>query len=83
MLDPTFPDYVVRIGATLSQEMHDQEINLLKANNDCFAWSHEDMTGISPDVITHKLNVDPEHKPVKQKQQKFAPERNQIINDDV
>ena len=65
------------------KKWRDLVINFLKANKDCFAWSHEDMTGISPDVITHKLNVDPEHKQVKKKRRKFALERNQIINDEV
>lgn len=41
------------------------------------------MTGISPDVITHELNADPEHKTVKQKRRKFTHERNQIINNEV
>ncbi|KAJ9547608.1 hypothetical protein OSB04_020151 [Centaurea solstitialis] len=40
---------------------------------DCFAWSHEDMAGIDPDIISHKLNVDPTFKPIKQKRRKFAP----------
>ncbi|XP_056698514.1 uncharacterized protein [Spinacia oleracea] len=41
------------------------------------------MTGISPDVITHKLNVNPNFKPVKQKRRKFSPERNKIIDEKV
>lgn len=41
------------------------------------------MKGINPNVITHKLNVDPNAKPVKQKRRKFAPERNKIINKEV
>src|SRR6187397_3237078 len=41
------------------------------------------MKGISPEVITHKLNVDPMHTPVKQKRRKFAPERNKIINEEI
>ncbi|KAJ9542393.1 hypothetical protein OSB04_028899 [Centaurea solstitialis] len=52
-------------------------------HSDCFAWSHEDMVGIDPDIISHKLNVDPSFKPVKQKRRKFAPERNKVINDEV
>lgn len=47
--------------------MHEQVTNFLKTNQDLFAWAYEEMTGISLDVITHKLNVDPEHKLVKQK----------------
>ncbi|KAJ9538829.1 hypothetical protein OSB04_031562 [Centaurea solstitialis] len=54
-----------------------------KEHSDCFAWSHEDMVGIDPNIISHKLNVDPSFKPVKQKRRKFAPERNKVINDEV
>ncbi|KAJ9560505.1 hypothetical protein OSB04_005665 [Centaurea solstitialis] len=52
-------------------------------HSDCFAWTHEDMVGIDPDIISHKLNVDPTFKPIKQKRRKFAPERNKVINDEV
>ncbi|KAJ0509715.1 putative nucleotidyltransferase, Ribonuclease H [Helianthus annuus] len=48
-----------------------------------FAWKHEDMTGISKDVITHKLGIDRSFKPVQQKIRKFAPERNIIIQEEV
>ncbi|KAJ9561498.1 hypothetical protein OSB04_006658 [Centaurea solstitialis] len=54
-----------------------------RRNSDCFAWSHEDMVEIDPNIISHKLNVDPSFKPVKQKRRKFAPERNKVINDEV
>ena len=53
-----------RIGTTLSPEMRTRLIQFLKENLDVFAWSHEDMPGISPKIIQHKLNVDPERKPV-------------------
>lgn len=48
-----------------------------------FAWSHEDMSGIDPSVIVHKLNVDPGHRLVKQKRRSYAPERNQAAADEV
>ncbi|XP_074298696.1 uncharacterized protein LOC141629620 [Silene latifolia] len=50
---------------------------------DCFAWSHSDMIGIDPGVITHKLSVDPSYKLVQQKRRKFASERDQVINQEV
>ncbi|XP_074301041.1 uncharacterized protein LOC141632388 [Silene latifolia] len=50
---------------------------------DCFAWSHNDMVGIDPSIITHKLSVDPSYKPIQQKRRKIAPERNQVINQEV
>ena len=53
-----------RIGTTLSPEIRTRLIKFLKENLDVFAWSHEDMPGISPKIIQHKLNVNPERKPV-------------------
>ncbi|KAL5554777.1 hypothetical protein UlMin_042178 [Ulmus minor] len=41
------------------------------------------MTGIDPDIVVHRLQVDPDHPPVKQKRRKFAPERNKVINEEV
>ena len=55
---------MMRIGTTLSLEMRTRLIQFLKKNLDIFAWSHEDMPGISPKVIQHKLNMNPERKPV-------------------
>ena len=72
-----------RIRMTLSLKMKSMLIQFLKENLDVFAWSHEDMPGISPKVIEHKFNVNPEKKPVQQKQWAFTPERNQAITDEV
>ena len=57
----------MRMGMTLSLEMRTRLIQFLKKNLDVFAWSHEDMPGISPKVIQPTLNVNPERKPVDRK----------------
>ena len=41
------------------------------------------MPGIAPEVIQHKLNVNPERKPVQQRRRVFAPERNQAVTEEV
>lgn len=41
------------------------------------------MPGVSPELIVHKLNIDPRVKPVQQKRRYFAPERNQSVVDEV
>ncbi|KAK0594549.1 hypothetical protein LWI29_017364 [Acer saccharum] len=41
------------------------------------------MIGIDPEVMVHRLQVDPDHQPVKQKRRKFAPERNKVINEEI
>ena len=41
------------------------------------------MGGIDPTIITHRLNVNPSFKPVKQKRRSFAPESQKAINEEV
>ena len=41
------------------------------------------MTGIDPDIVVHRLQVDPDHPPVKQKRRKFTPECSKVINEEV
>ena len=48
-----------------------------------FAWSHEDVLGIPVNIIQHRLNVDPEKKPVQQRRRVFAPEWNKAVMDEV
>ena len=67
-----------RIGTTLSPEMRAKLVQFLKENLDVFAWSHEDMSGIAPEIIQHKLNVNPDRKPIQQKRRVFALERDQL-----
>ncbi|XP_074300718.1 uncharacterized protein LOC141632026 [Silene latifolia] len=82
-LDEEHPDRTVLIGATCSKELRNRLIQFLKNNMDCFAWSHNDMVGIDPSVISHKLSVNPSCTPVQQKRRKFAAKRNEVINEEV
>ena len=61
-----------KIGMALSPEMRTRLIQFLKENRDAFARSHEDMLGIAPEVIQHKLNVNLERKPIQQRRRVFA-----------
>lgn len=68
-----------RVGQSLIPKLRTQIKNFLKANSDVFAWSHEDMLGIDPEVIAHRLNVNPGYKPVWRKMRSFNPERYEAI----
>ena len=45
--------------------------------------SKQTWEGLTPTIITHRLNVSPSFKPVKQKRMSFAPERQKAINEEV
>ena len=72
-----------KIGADLEEKIKKDLICFLRKNIDVFAWSHEDMPGIDPSVITHRLNVYPSFKPMRQKKRVFAPERDNAIKEKV
>ena len=72
-----------RIETTLSPRIRTRLILFLKENLDVFAWSHEDMSGISIEVIQHKLNVNPEKKPMQQRRRAFVPKRDQAVKEEV
>uniref|UniRef100_A0A2N9G5B1 RNA-directed DNA polymerase n=1 Tax=Fagus sylvatica TaxID=28930 RepID=A0A2N9G5B1_FAGSY len=69
--------------ASLGSEGRNQTMTIEERNKDVFAWTHEDMPGIDTSVISHKLNVNPSIRPVKQKRRVFAPERNTAIMEEV
>uniref|UniRef100_A0A2N9IPQ6 Uncharacterized protein n=1 Tax=Fagus sylvatica TaxID=28930 RepID=A0A2N9IPQ6_FAGSY len=77
------PERTTKIGADLPPKIKESLVQFLKDNKDVFAWSHEDMPGINPSIISHKLNVDPSLRPIKQKRRVFAPERNNAIMEEV
>ena len=46
-------------------------VALLKEYKDVFAWSYQEMLGLSPNLVTHELKVDPNAKPMKQPPRKY------------
>ena len=82
-LDEDDPKKSTRIGADLDGKIKKGLIRFLRENIDMFAWSHEDMPGIDPNVITYRLNVYPSSKPVRQKKRVFAPEKDNAIKEEI
>ena len=82
-LDDDDPGKSTRIRVDLERKIKKDRICFLRENIDVFAWSHEDILGIDPSVITHRLNVYPSSKPVRQKKRVFAPERDNAIKEEV
>ena len=56
---------------------------MIQLNTDVFAWTHVDMTGISPTHASHRLNVAPSAKPVRQKVRCFHLDRHLVIQTEV
>ena len=77
------PKKFIYISSLLSNEEREQLRLTLLHNVDVFAWRHSDMVGISPMVASHKLNILPIAKPVRQRVRQFHLDRHQIIKTKV
>lgn len=78
-LYPEEPDKVTYVGTSLPENLKSEVVIFLRDNREVFALTTNDMSGFDPLFMTHKLNVNPERRLVKQKKRKFAPERQEAI----
>ncbi|XP_043809729.1 uncharacterized protein LOC122723055 [Manihot esculenta] len=81
-LAETETDKVFSFNAGLSKEQKTEAMALIRAHASSFAWKPSDMPWIDPKVMTHKLNVSPEAKPVKQKKRVIGREKQQATREE-
>ena len=67
----------------MSCELKEEPTHFLMANLDVFAWTHEDMVGIHPDIMCHRLNISLDFKPIRQKKIAMDAERYKALKDEV
>ena len=82
-LDELRFERTTRMGTLASPLIRQNLAAFLRMNQDVFAWSHEDMPGIDPSVIVHRLNVNPTSSPIRQKKRVFTQERDKAIAEEV
>ncbi|CAL8994500.1 unnamed protein product [Prunus brigantina] len=83
VLNEEHPDRCVMIGTALDPNLRGLFIDFLRQHAEVFAWSYDDMPGISPDVICHKLSISPTCKPVRQKRRSYDAERYEAMRNEV
>ncbi|XP_070055282.1 uncharacterized protein [Nicotiana tomentosiformis] len=72
-----------RISIHLSPSEKEEYIIFLKEYEDIFAWSYDDMTGLSTSIVAQKLPTNHMCPPVKQKLRKFKPDMSLKIKKEV
>ena len=72
-MDESNPERFTKIGASMEEKTKQDLVQFLRKSIDVFAWIHEDMLGIDLSVITHRLNVYPSSKLIRQKKRVFTP----------
>ncbi|XP_052486345.1 uncharacterized protein LOC128041071 [Gossypium raimondii] len=64
----------VKIGTGITKETRRNLVELLQEFKDVFAWSYQDMPGLSTDIVVHRLPIKEECKPVQQKLRRMRPD---------
>ena len=72
LLDDSKPERTTKISILASLLVRQALMTFLRENKDVFAWCHEDMPGINPSIIVHRLNMSPSFSPICQKKCVFA-----------
>ena len=77
------PDKHTYVSSLLSGEEKEQLRQVFLCNINVFSLTHSDMIGISPTHASHKLNVVPSARPIRQRVRRFHPDRHQVIKAEV
>ena len=72
-----------KLGGPLSEDTRRQIVGVIERHLDAFAWSASNMPGIDPDFLCHRLEMDPQVRPVRQRRRKFNEERRQVIHEET
>jgi len=73
----------VKIGTGMTTPICEELTALLRDYQDIFTWSYQDMPGLSFDIVQHRLPLNPECPPVKQKLRRMKPETSLKIKEEV
>jgi len=73
----------VKIGTGMTAPLREELTALLRDYQDIFAWSYQDMPGLSSGIVQHQLPLNPECPPVKQKLRWMKPETSLKIKEEV
>jgi len=67
----------------LGEELTAELTAFLRENVNTFVWSPEVFPGVSVDIVSHELNIDPTFKLIKQKRRKLGRERAKAVKAEV
>lgn len=71
------------VNKNLKSDHREKMIRLLCEFADCFAWSYTKMSGLSPELVEHRLPIKPGFRPFKQRARQFCPDLYPRIKDTI
>ncbi|XP_017416505.1 uncharacterized protein LOC108327297 [Vigna angularis] len=77
------PSQTTTMARGLQPEVEEELRALLWKNRDLFAWTAADMPGIHPSVMSHKLTLFKEARPIPQKKRRMSEEKKKVVEEEV
>jgi len=77
------PGKNIRMGADLDPTTKAAIRQVLQTNISSFAWSTWDMPGIDPDILCHRLNINPQFKPRVQRRRRLNEEKSRAAAEEI
>ena len=75
--------YPVIISAILSEHEEERLLNVLKKNRAAIRYTLDDLKGISPTPCQHKINMEPDAKPVVDHQRCLNPKMKEVVRTEI
>ncbi|CAM8914213.1 unnamed protein product [Rhodiola kirilowii] len=72
----TFP---IIIGAALNKDETSKLVHVLKANKKALGYSIDDITGISPSLCMHRINLEEDGKPSREMLRRLNPKLSEVV----
>ena len=73
----------VIISSKLDNDMEVKLLGVLEKNLEAFAWSIEDIKGISPSICMHKILMEEDYAPSIKHQRWLNPEMKEVVKKEV
>ena len=73
----------LRIGSDLSTDERDSLIHMLRSYLGVFSWFYEDMPGLDPSIVQHRLSPLTHARPVKQKLRRLHPRWSLQVKEEI
>ncbi|XP_050222771.1 uncharacterized protein LOC126672864 [Mercurialis annua] len=77
------PGKEIEVGDELEEKIRRSLTENLRSLGDSFAWTTDELIGVDPDVICHRLNIATDAKAVIQKKRRHSPEKQLAIAEEI
>ena len=75
--------YLVIIGANLSKHEEERLLKVLRKHRAAIGYTLDDLKGISPTLCQHKINMEPDSKPVVDHQRRLNPKMKEVVRMEI